>query len=67
MSNSDRRHFVKKATGVLMGALMATSLISGVAYAEDYPTAKVNTTGLAVTDDTAYRRHFAFSKRYYGN
>ncbi len=50
MSNSNRRHFVKKATGVLMGALMATSLVSGVAFAEDYPTAKVNTTGLAVTD-----------------
>jgi urea transport system substrate-binding protein len=38
--------------GALVGAMMAAGLISGHAFAADYPTAKVNTTGLAVTDST---------------
>jgi urea transport system substrate-binding protein len=38
--------------GALLGAMMAAGLISGHALAADYPTAKVNTTGLAVTDTT---------------
>lgn len=36
----------------LAGALLAAGLISVSAMAADYPTAKVNTTGLAVTDTT---------------
>jgi urea transport system substrate-binding protein len=49
MSTSNRRGFMK---GALVGAMMAAGLISGHAFAADYPTAKVNTTGLAVTDST---------------
>lgn len=49
MSTSNRRGFMKCA---LVGAMMAAGLISGHAFAADYPTAKVNTTGLAVTDST---------------
>jgi len=33
-------------------AVLASTLLAGHLPAEDYPTAKVNTTGLAVTDDT---------------
>lgn len=49
MSTLNRRGFMK---GALLGAMMAAGLISGHALAADYPTAKVNTTGLAVTDTT---------------
>ena len=49
MSTSNRRGFMK---GALVGAMLAAGLISGHAFAADYPTAKVNTTGLAVTDST---------------
>lgn len=49
MSTSNRRGFMK---GALVGAMMAAGLISGHAFAADFPTAKVNTTGLAVTDST---------------
>jgi urea transport system substrate-binding protein len=36
----------------MLGAMMAAGLVTGHAFAADYPTAKVNTTGLAVTDTT---------------
>ncbi|HCU84681.1 MAG TPA: urea ABC transporter substrate-binding protein, partial [Methylophilus sp.] len=49
MSTLNRRGFMK---GALLGAMMAAGLISGHAFAADFPTAKVNTTGLAVTDTT---------------
>lgn len=49
MSTLNRRGFMK---GALLGAMMAAGLINGHAFAADYPTAKVNTTGLAVTDST---------------
>jgi urea transport system substrate-binding protein len=49
MSTLNRRGFMK---GALLGAMMAAGLITGHAFAADYPTAKVNTTGLAVTDST---------------
>jgi len=39
-----------KVGGALVGALLAAGLITTNAFAADYPTAKVNTTGLAVTD-----------------
>ncbi len=51
MSSLNRRGFIK-TSGALMGAMMAAGLISGYAFAADFPTAKVNTTGLAVTDTT---------------
>lgn len=43
-----RKHQTRLATLSAAGAL----LLAGQAFAEEYPTAKVNTTGLAVTDDT---------------
>src|SRR5690606_15071078 len=49
MSHFNRRRFL---TTTLAGALLATGLVSGSAAAAEYPTAKVNTTGLAVTDKT---------------
>lgn len=49
MSNKTRRQFITK-TGALMGAMLAAGIISGSAFAADTSTAKVNTTGLAVTD-----------------
>ncbi len=49
MSNVNRRGFMK-AGGVLLAALLSAGIVSGSAFAADYPTAKVNTTGLAVTD-----------------
>ncbi len=49
MSTLNRRSFIK-AGGALAGALLAAGIISSHALAADYPTAKVNTTGLAVTD-----------------
>lgn len=49
MSNFNRRSFIK-ASGALVGALLAAGLITSTAFAADYPTAKVMTTGLAVTD-----------------
>jgi urea transport system substrate-binding protein len=51
MSNFTRRSFMK-SSGALVGALIAAGVISGSAFAADFPTAKVNTTGLAVTDTT---------------
>ncbi|MDR5171751.1 urea ABC transporter substrate-binding protein [Methylobacillus sp. Pita2] len=51
MSKTNRRQFITK-TGALMGAMLAAGIISGSAYAADFPTAKVNTTKLAVTDTT---------------
>ena len=51
MSTFNRRSFMK-AGGALVGALLAVGVISSHALAADYPTAKVNTTGLAVTDTT---------------
>ncbi|ADQ83906.1 MULTISPECIES: urea ABC transporter substrate-binding protein [Methylovorus] len=53
MSTNDRRRFMTKV-GALTGALLAVSMVSGMgsAFAEDFPTAKVNTTKLAVTDKT---------------
>jgi urea transport system substrate-binding protein len=49
MSTLNRRGFIK---GAMLGAMMAAGLVTGYAFAADYPTAKVNTTGLAVTDTT---------------
>jgi urea transport system substrate-binding protein len=51
MSNLKRSVFMK-AGGALLGALLTAGVISSQAFAADYPTAKVNTTGLAVTDTT---------------
>lgn len=51
MKHFSRRKFLGK-TGALLGAMIAAGFISTSAMAEDYPTADVNTTGLAVTDDT---------------
>ncbi|MCB5189499.1 urea ABC transporter substrate-binding protein [Methylobacillus arboreus] len=51
MSKTNRRQFITK-TGALMGAMLTAGIISGSAYAADFPTAKVNTTKLAVTDTT---------------
>jgi urea transport system substrate-binding protein len=51
MKHFSRRKFLGK-TGALLGAMIAAGFISTSAMAEDYPTAAVNTTGLAVTDDT---------------
>jgi len=51
MSNFNRRTFMK-AGGALVGALLAAGLITSTAFADDFPTSKVNTTGLAVTDKT---------------
>lgn len=51
MSTFNRRGFIK-AGGALVGALLAAGVISSHALAADFPTAKVNTTGLAVTDTT---------------
>jgi urea transport system substrate-binding protein len=41
-----------KAGGALLGALLTAGVITSQALAADFPTAKVNTTGLAVTDST---------------
>jgi urea transport system substrate-binding protein len=49
MSNLNRRSFLK-AGGALVGALLAAGIITSNAFAADFPTAKVMTTGLAVTD-----------------
>ncbi len=49
MSTFNRRSFVK-AGGLLVSALLTAGIISGNAFAADFPTSKVNTTGLAVTD-----------------
>jgi urea transport system substrate-binding protein len=51
MSNFNRRVFMK-AGGALLGALLTAGVITSQALAADFPTAKVNTTGLAVTDST---------------
>lgn len=51
MKHFSRRKFLGK-TGALLGAMIAAGFISTSAMAEDYPTAAVNTTGLAITDDT---------------
>ncbi|AFJ03026.1 Urea ABC transporter, substrate binding protein UrtA [Methylophaga frappieri] len=51
MSYFSRRKFLGK-TGALFSAMVAAGLITSSAMAADYPTAEVNTTGLAVTDDT---------------
>ncbi len=49
MSNFTRRRFLGTA---LAGVLLAAGFSSGSAMAATFPTAKVNTTGLAVTDKT---------------
>ncbi|MGP1715985.1 MAG: urea ABC transporter substrate-binding protein [Methylophilus sp.] len=49
MSTLNRRGFIK---GAMLGAMMAAGLVTGHVFAADFPTAKVNTTGLAVTDTT---------------
>ena len=49
MSTLNRRGFMK-AGGALVGALLAAGIMTTHAFAADFPTAKVNTTGLAVTD-----------------
>lgn len=49
MSTLNRRGFMK-ASGALVGALLAAGIMTTHAFAADFPTAKVNTTGLAVTD-----------------
>ncbi len=51
MSYFSRRKFLGK-TGALLSAMVAAGFITSSAMAADYPTAEVNTTGLAVTDDT---------------
>jgi urea transport system substrate-binding protein len=51
MSTLNRRGFMKVG-GVLVGAMLAAGIITTNAFAADFPTAKVNTTGLAVTDTT---------------
>lgn len=51
MSTLNRRGFMKVG-GALVGALLAAGIITSNALAADYPTAKVMTTGLAVTDTT---------------
>ncbi len=51
MRSLGRRRFIK-ASGALTIALLATGVFSGNAFSADFPTAKVNTTGLAVTDKT---------------
>lgn len=51
MSMFNRRHFIK-SSGVLVAALLTTGLLSSHVLAADFPTSKVNTTGLAVTDTT---------------
>ncbi|HYD33653.1 MAG TPA: urea ABC transporter substrate-binding protein [Methylophilaceae bacterium] len=49
MSNFNRRRFIKTT---LAGVLLASGLVTGSALAAEFPTAKVNTTNLAVTDKT---------------
>ncbi len=49
MSTLNRRSFMK-ASGALVGALLAAGLMTTNAFAADFPTDKVMTTGLAVTD-----------------
>lgn len=49
MSTLNRRSFMKVG-GVLAAALLSTGILTNTAFAADFPTAKVNTTGLAVTD-----------------
>jgi urea transport system substrate-binding protein len=51
MSYFSRRKFLGK-TGALLSAMVAAGFITSSAMAADYPTAEVNTTGMAVTDDT---------------
>lgn len=51
MSYFSRRKFLGK-TGALLSAMVAAGFITSTAMAADYPTAEVNTTGMAVTDDT---------------
>jgi len=49
MSTLNRRGFMKVG-GVLAAALLSAGILTSTAFAADFPTAKVNTTGLAVTD-----------------
>jgi urea transport system substrate-binding protein len=51
MSNINRRSLTKVGS-VLVSALLTAGLVSSPAFAAEFPTAKVNTTGLAVTDST---------------
>lgn len=51
MKYFSRRKFLGK-TGALISAMVAVGFMTTSAIAEDYPTDEVNTTGLAVTDDT---------------
>lgn len=48
MSTLSRRRFIK-VSGALTIALLATGVFAGNAFSADFPTSKVNTTGLAVT------------------
>lgn len=51
MNSQHRRHFMVRLG--ICGAALATSLLAApLSFAADYATAKVNTTGLAVTDKT---------------
>ncbi|MFA6179392.1 MAG: urea ABC transporter substrate-binding protein [Candidatus Methylopumilus sp.] len=47
----NRRNFLQSCS-VMVGALLTAGVISSTTFAADFPTAKVNTTGLAVTDTT---------------
>ena len=51
MSTSNRRKFIK-VSGALAAALLSTGILTNTAFAADTSTAKVMTTGLAVTDTT---------------
>lgn len=51
MASYSRRKFVKKSAAIV-GSAIALSAGIGQIFAAEFPTDKVNTTGLAVTDDT---------------
>lgn len=51
MKYFSRRKFLGK-TGALLSAMIAAGFISTSTMAAEFPTAEVNTTGLAITDDT---------------
>ncbi len=51
MSKMNRRNFIKSSS-LLAASMLAAGMLSSSAFAADFPTAKVNTTGLAVTDTT---------------
>jgi urea transport system substrate-binding protein len=47
----NRRNFIKSSS-LLAASMLAAGMLSSSVFAADFPTAKVNTTGLAVTDTT---------------